>query len=373
MRFIDIISDIETIAALGTTRRAAIRRAVQQRLFEYAASYDWPHYRSRGTLTTIDDYTTGTVAVTNGSKTVTGTSTVFTAAMGGRKFRVGSENAWYDIDTRDSNTQLTLQQDYQGTTASGSTYTIFQDEYKLEATVHKLLDIRQIEDSLVMLGLSYLDMDRWFPDPDTLNDPTHFSLIGRRDDRYTTGTVAVTSGSRTITGTSTVWTSVPGLSRGSRLSIDDTDEVFTVETIASDTSLTVYELPTVTDSSSAYRIFTNNLLVQVWEVPDATKNLYYRFQRLPYPLVNDEDEPDAPREYHYGLVWGGLVTGFALLGKDTAAAEAERRWKQWVALQISQLGQDSPAIQMERQSLDTYISKPWGPRLPANSAVAWWL
>ena len=323
---------------------------------------------------TADDYTTGTVDVTNGSTTVTGNSTTFTAAMVGRKLRVGTSNQFYFISAFVSTTSLTLRTAYQGTTATAQTYTIFQDEYKLDANTHKLLDLRQVEDSLMMLGLSYLDMDRWFPDPDTLNDPTYFAIIGRRDDRYTTGTVAVTAASRTITGTSTVWTGVDGLTRGSRISITDTGEVFTIDTVDSDTSLTVYELPATGDASSAYRIFLNNILVQVQPVPDASRLLYYRKQRLPYPLYNNEDEPDLPREYHYGLVWGGLMVAFNLLGRDQAAAEAERRWNQWIALQVQQIGIDSPAIDYPRKSQDRFVElagSPYG-RLPANYGYAMW-
>lgn len=357
MRFTDIISDIETVAALGSTRRSTLKRAVQQYLFEYAGAYDWPHYRDLGTITTIDDYTTGTVTVTNGSRTVTGSGTTFTASMVGRKFRVGSENAFYYIESFTSTTVVTLRDIYQGTTQSAGTYTIFQDEYKLDANTHKLLDLRQIEDSWMMIGLSYLEMDRWFPDPDTLNDPTYFSIIGRRDDRYTTGTIAITANSRTLTGTSTEWLSVPGLSRGTRIAIDDTGEVFTVNTIVSDTSITVYELPATTDSSSAYRMYLNNLIVQLRDTPDAQKNLYYRKQRIPYPLYNDFDEPDLPREFHYGLVWAGLIVGYGLLGNTGASQEAERRWNQWLSVQKSQLGQDSPSIEYPRQSMDEVAAK----------------
>ena len=372
MRFIDIISDSEVIANVGTTRRNLLRRAVQQKFFEYAASYDWPHYRDIGTITTINDYTDGTVTVTAGSTTVTGASTTFTEAMVGRKFRVGTENHFFYIDAFVSTTELTLRDAYRGTGGASQTYTIFQDEYKLDANTHKLLDLRQVQDSLMMIGLPYLEMDRWFPDPDTLQDPTFFSVIGRRDDRYATGTVAVTSGSSTLTGTSTLWTTVPGLTRGSRISITDTDEVFTVNTIASDTSLTVYEVPATTDASSAYRIFLNNILVQLRDVPDAARLLYYRKQRLPYPLVNDEDEPDMPREYQYGLVFASLMVAYKILGNQAGSQAAEQQWQAWLALQIRQVGMDSPAVDYPRESVDKYINAIGTPyvRLPSNYGYA---
>ena len=371
-RFTDIIQDSEVIANVGTTRRNLLKRAVQQKLFEYAASYDWPHYRDVGTIVTIDDYTDGTVTVTAASKTVTGASTTFTEAMVGRKIRIGTENHFFYIDAFVSTTELTLRDAYRGTGGASQTYTIFQDEYKLDANTHKLLDLRQVQDSLMMLGLSYLDMDRWFPDPDSLNDPTYFSIIGRRDDRYTTGTISVTSGTRTLTGSSTNWLSVPGLTRGTRISLDDTDEVFTVNTVVSDTSITIYETPATTDASTTYRAFLNNIIVQVRDVPDAARLLYYRKQRIPYPLVNDEDEPDLPREYHYGLVFASIIFAYKLLGNQTASQAAEQQWKEWLALQMRQVGIDSPAIDYPRESVDKYVDVIGTPyvRLPSNYGYA---
>ncbi len=79
-------------------------------------------------------HTTGTVAVTNGSATVTGTSTAWTtAALGtsgsppkfGRAFiRIGSDTDWYEIDFAASATSLTLVENYGGSTDSGLAYEI---------------------------------------------------------------------------------------------------------------------------------------------------------------------------------------------------------------------------------------------------------
>ena len=373
MRFADLISDIEVVAAVGTGRRALLKRGIQNKLYQYAASYDWPHYRTRGTLQTVNDYTTGTVTATNASKTITGSSTVFTATMVGRKFRVSGEAAWYDIAAFVSTTELTLTQAYQGTTASGSSFIIFQDEYKLDADVHKLLNLRQVETGLVMVGMTYGDFDDRNPRGDTLDNPTFFTLLGRQDDRYTTGTISVTASNRTLTGTSTVWTSVPGLTKGSRISLDDTDEVFTVQQVVSDTSITVYELPVTTDASTTYRVFLNNLMVQVGAVPDAQRNLYYRYQRIPYPLVNDEDEPDLPREYHYGMTSAGLAVAYRILGNETAALEADTQWKEWIALQIMQIGHGDPALSFPRTSVDAHLGMLSGPRLGPGVGYPVWL
>lgn len=66
------------------------------------------------------DYTTGTVAVTNGSPTITGTGTVFTERMIGRAFRLDNDGQWYKIADYVSSTQLTLDNNYAGISDSGA-------------------------------------------------------------------------------------------------------------------------------------------------------------------------------------------------------------------------------------------------------------
>lgn len=84
-----------------------------------------------------DDYSTGTVAITNGSVTVTGTSTSWTQAQqGNMQLQVtdGSDGNWYEVLAVNSTTSITLKTPYVGPTVSGATYNmgqifIFPGEY----------------------------------------------------------------------------------------------------------------------------------------------------------------------------------------------------------------------------------------------------
>jgi hypothetical protein len=71
-----------------------------------------------------EDYSTGTVVVTNNSTTVTGTSTAFTAAMVGRWFKFDNDGDWYRITSRTSDTVITLESVFEGSTATTNTYVI---------------------------------------------------------------------------------------------------------------------------------------------------------------------------------------------------------------------------------------------------------
>lgn len=78
-------------------------------------------YTKRAKPMNFEDYITGTIAVTNGSKSVIGTGTSWAAnAEGGMKLKIG--NYWYDVASITSNTALVLVQSYQGSSASGQTY-----------------------------------------------------------------------------------------------------------------------------------------------------------------------------------------------------------------------------------------------------------
>jgi hypothetical protein len=87
-------------------------------------------YEPKHTLLTADDYTTGTVALTNGSNTVTGTSTIFTPALANGSYVLqttdGSDGNYYKITGYSSGTGLTLENYYQGITTASATYRIGQ-------------------------------------------------------------------------------------------------------------------------------------------------------------------------------------------------------------------------------------------------------
>lgn len=75
-------------------------------------------------------YRTGTVTVTSGSKTVTGSGTLWAVTVSpGDEFTICDANALptggrYEVATVNSNTSITLVQNYQGSTASGLAYAI---------------------------------------------------------------------------------------------------------------------------------------------------------------------------------------------------------------------------------------------------------
>jgi hypothetical protein len=68
-------------------------------------------------------YTAGTVTATNGSAAIVGSGTTFTAAMIGRYLNItdsAGDGMWYKVSARSSNTAITLENVYEGSTLSGT-------------------------------------------------------------------------------------------------------------------------------------------------------------------------------------------------------------------------------------------------------------
>lgn len=75
---------------------------------------------------TQDDYTTGTVTVSNGSVTLTHSATGFTPQMVGRWLQVtdGTDGRWYKIGSYTSSSVVSLENYYEGISGSGRTFRI---------------------------------------------------------------------------------------------------------------------------------------------------------------------------------------------------------------------------------------------------------
>ena len=73
----------------------------------------------------MSQYLAGTASVTNGSATVTGSGTLWSANVSAAdSFTIAGDGVMYDVASVDSDTQVTLSAPYAGTTASGVVYAI---------------------------------------------------------------------------------------------------------------------------------------------------------------------------------------------------------------------------------------------------------
>lgn len=351
MKYLDILTTAELISSVRD-QRALVKILALNAVSRVASAIEWPYLWTNDFFASVAEYTTGTVSVTNGSATVTGSGTTFTSAMVGRKFRIDSQSAYYTILSVASATSLTLEQNFQGDTASAQNYTIYQDEYLLRADVDLYKVIRQIEDGRPLISRNISDFDKAIGAPEGMGSAVMEMQIGRHVGVYETGTVTISSGSRTLTGSSTSWTSARGLSKGTKIRIGTA--LYTVNTVDSDTQITLYEAASAAASASVYTAVIDNVKVQLYTIPDVAENYYYRFQRIPAVLDRDADYPDLPAPIHPLIVEEMLIWLWQYKGQPEKALSARTLFESNLAKAIARYGHPNSDRTYQRASADRH-------------------
>ena len=347
---LQIVTDVENIS-LVTGQRLLVNNSIQHALERVFCFFDFPYYLQEGVIKTTADYNTGTVAVNKNSATVTGTLTVWTSAMAGRKIRIGSENPYYRILSVGGAGTLTLEQPYQGEDQSGVGFEIYKDEYRLAADVDKYKTMRQAQNSVALFSFHPTRFDESFPMPNSLADPICEIMTGTKLDIYTTGTVTGSSGASVLTGLGTGWLSVDGLGRMSKIKIGK--DLYTVKSVDSDTQITIYESIATNAAASTYEIKLDNLIVQLYQIPNAQRLIYYRYFRIPAPLTQDTDIPDMPQSWHWVLMYGALSVVLMQKGDiNKAQMEAEARFIDGLNMMKLKIGSFTPDRIYHRKSVD---------------------
>lgn len=132
--FTQIYEDVKLEMRDASSEQAVVnkfkRRVNDIYVRDLPAKFEWDWLRASSYITLLPAYKVGTAEVTNGSASVIGIGTTWTAAMTGMKFTVPSTNEIYTF-TRTSAVAGTISPVYQGATNASAGYAIFQDTYTL--------------------------------------------------------------------------------------------------------------------------------------------------------------------------------------------------------------------------------------------------
>lgn len=308
---LDEIGDSLNDTCLKSTGSNATRtkEAVNEFLFlDFLPLLDWDFLLKDDALATVNEYTTGTISLTQGSATVTGSGTTFTSAMVGRRILPSGSTRSYKITAYSSSTSITIESVYEGSTISGVSYSIAKDTFNLPRWIDDPKRIYSITDrynNQALTQISRQEADRKFGARNEIGQPKYYIPSSRVRTLYSTGTVSATSATFVITGSSTAWTS-SGLEAFDVIQVGS--YVYTIKSIDSDTQITTVEsIVTTISASTAYVAIQDRWTVELYPVP---KNLYsYKVSALQlHPrLVNDTDVPLLPDNWHYILVKGARV------------------------------------------------------------------
>lgn len=129
--------------------------------------------RGEENITTIPDYTTGTVSVNAGATAVTGSGTSFATGIGDGTYKIQFQgfHDWYTITARSSATAITIGTPYaQTTNLSGGTYTIRRMYYPLSANADRVLDIKNNNTPIKTFETDIRTLDSVSPDLQATNN-----------------------------------------------------------------------------------------------------------------------------------------------------------------------------------------------------------
>lgn len=210
-------------------------------------------------------YATGTIAVTNGSASVTGTGTAWSGVFPFSGFRTNITigGVAYLVQRVNSDTSLTLTANYAGSTASGLSYSmdaignsarvnLVNNRIKgigAGATLGAIL-VRQLDggtivgntstDAAGQAGISLLGTSNLAVGPNTMKGKVWGLNLAEAVGTvpYITGTVTTTNGSPTITGSGTSWlNSIPN--SGAYFQESGATTAYPIASVDSDTQITL--------------------------------------------------------------------------------------------------------------------------------------
>lgn len=246
------VSSLDQTPDDNATMKDKLKAWVNDRYKVLAGKAQWNWLISDFIIQTVADITTGTVAVTEGSATITFSSAP-TDSVEDYEIQFEDTDDWYKIDTHTAaSTSATLTTDFIGTTDSAADYILRKVYYALPSTTGKILNIRQSRTKATLRYVPVRQLDRMIPD-------------------------------RTRTGTPE-WYTISGL---------NTDRTYRME---------------------------------LYPVPSEAMNLNGRAYRIITEMTDDSDIPLIPEEYHGILVWDVLATyGYTFLD-DTRISECKAEY-----------------------------------------------
>jgi voltage-gated potassium channel Kch len=119
----------------GSQADSVLQQAVNNAIWWIATAKFWNYYKTYGDFTFREPYSTGTLAIANGSTTCTLTTGTWPSWAASGKLKIG--NKVYRIASRTSNSIVVLATAWAEDAETVATYVLFQDEYALASDLLK--------------------------------------------------------------------------------------------------------------------------------------------------------------------------------------------------------------------------------------------
>jgi len=171
---------------LGSDMDTRVKEWINLAQQDVATEAYWPWLLREDTLSTTADITTGTVAVTNGSATITISEAAIatTYEYGQYYFQVDDDEIWYPIASVASTTVGTLTSTYIGDTAAAASYTIRRVLYSLPSDISTILTVRKNSPPVRMRKITPGTLDVLDPSTEVTGDAYNYMLFGSDSSGY---------------------------------------------------------------------------------------------------------------------------------------------------------------------------------------------
>lgn len=344
--YLDLQNEVKRRAVrnqAGTQFDTAAQNIVNTSLFRVSREAKWRGLRREKTFATTAENTTGTLAATNNSATFTGTSTtlITSGIYIGQRIDIQGSSLSYAIETIVSNTSFTTDKVYDGTTASGLTFTIHgREEYNLPLQCGRT-GLLWHEEFGYPFVLGYVPTRTFFEAGVPLNTgdiPTAYRMWGEDDviqqpleasvmSVVSSSASDVTPSTVTIYGTVsgypdfqsvTLTGTTPALSTKSFTSVErvvkDTTTVGRITVTANSGNATVAVLP-VGDATGHVQYKK----VQLYPLPTTAFDMHVLFYKDPWRLVNSTDMHELGGDFDEAII----LLSVAKIKAENSQKEAE--------------------------------------------------
>lgn len=367
VKVIDILNDVASRAGQELNSDTVNKETLKTHLLrclnfyhkDLNTRYNWPWRIKRTSIQTTTNYKVGSVTMTIGSRAVTGSGTSWDSTMAGRFIKLDREIELYEILSVTNATSLTLVQPYLGASGGSLTYLIWKKLYDLDPDVPYLSLLSISEWPKRTSPIPYKEYESSFFNAYTNGQfPYLWTWMGinRKCSTYGVGTVSTVKDSKILTGAGTVW--LGNVFAGAEITISN--DVYNVESVDSDTQITMVQVGTSTIAATTLQTYTitvkNRSQIALSAVPDPGINMFVTYFKKTYNLLSDNDELDIWEGYEHILT--NVLYGY-LLEKLTSAVAFN-----WLSIYEKELNeawsnlQESDAIDRAQRFTDTARNSP---------------
>lgn len=300
------VRDVTSVSATQTIAKRLINIALLDMHVGFGEKFPW--CERTAVLVTQPQYTTGTVTITQGSTSLTGTSTAWTTsnvfgaqnARTGGKVTIGGSAEVYDV-TVVSGTSITLGSRFVTADLTDGSYCYFEDEYALASDFLRPIDQRSFSDAMEIELIGRTEFRRRYPRNNIPGRPVVATIL----DKPVSG---------------------------------NTTPVRKIQ----------FHRPPDIAYSIPYTYVTSNLATTISGTAQAA-------------LVNDTDEPIVPIRYRQAIVLNALYNWYRDRRDDARAADVKAEYVDFISRMVGddEIGDRRPRIIPESRVYAGRARRPW--------------